>query len=103
MDLESPYTLEMLNAPSQYIDMNEEDAQDENIEMNEGEIEIEEPEQSDTQAPRKRRLTLVVWNHFVLVGTKKDGKERGKCIHCGTKLVINTKTHGTKSLIRQFG
>lgn len=75
MDLESPYTLEMLNAPSQYIDMNEKDAQDENIEMNEGEIEIEEPEQSDTQAPRKRRLTLVVWNHFVLVGTKKDGKK----------------------------
>ncbi|CAL9224967.1 unnamed protein product [Arabidopsis halleri] len=48
MDFESQHTIEMLNVQSEYIDMNEEDAQDEDIEMNERETEIEEPEQSDT-------------------------------------------------------
>lgn len=59
----------MLNAQSQCIDMNE------------GETEIEELEQSDTQAtqaPRKRRLTSTVWNGFVSVGTVKTPKEHQK-------------------------
>ncbi|CAL9239374.1 unnamed protein product, partial [Arabidopsis halleri] len=88
--------------------MNEEDAQNEEDIQNEedvAEIELEEPEQSNTQAtkpPRKRKLTSSLWNDFVLVGTEKDGKERGKCIHCGAKLVINTKTHGTMHLKRHL-
>lgn len=112
MDLESLETISMLNARSEYMDMNEDDAQ---IEVNEEDTELEEPAQSETQiqlsnqaqptqTPRKRRKTSTVWDNFVSVGFEKDDKERAKCNHCGTKLVVNSKTgnYGTHHLNRHL-
>ncbi|XP_019096310.1 PREDICTED: zinc finger BED domain-containing protein RICESLEEPER 2-like [Camelina sativa] len=113
MDLETEHLIARLNAQSDYMDMNEEDC-DIDVEIDGNEEEetemLHRTDQSETQsttqatqnAPRKRKLTSKVWKDIVSVGVEDDGKERGKCIHCGTKLVINTKTHGTKSLIRHL-
>ncbi|KAL0885843.1 hypothetical protein Bca101_009826 [Brassica carinata] len=106
MDLESVETIALLDAQREYMDMNEEDALNEENAMREEETEMQEPEQSDTQAaettqatqPRKRRLTSKVWHDFTSVAVESDGKERGQCNHCGKKLVINTRTHGTHHL-----
>ncbi|KAF8106155.1 hypothetical protein N665_0146s0001 [Sinapis alba] len=91
MDLESLETIAILDAQRDYMDMNEEDALNEENAMREGETEMQELEQSDTQTaertqatqPRKRHLTSKVWNDFTSVGVESDGKERGQCNHCG--------------------
>ncbi|KAL0698990.1 hypothetical protein Bca4012_055112 [Brassica carinata] len=67
MDLESLETIAILDAQRDYMDMNEEDALNEENAMREGETEVQEPDKSDTQAtattqtqvtqPRNRRLT----------------------------------------------
>jgi len=103
MDLESLQTIAFLNAQNDLIDMNEEDA------------EVQAPEQSETQiqptqtqqTPRKRRKTSNVWDDFISVGLESDEKERAKCIHCGTKLVICTSSrphgnYGTNHLSRHL-
>ncbi|KAL0699027.1 hypothetical protein Bca4012_055149 [Brassica carinata] len=112
MDLESLETIALLDAQREYMDMNEEDALNEENAMKEAETEMQDPQQSDntqaaetTQAtqPRKRRLTSKVWNDFTPVGIdESDGKEKGQCNHCGKKLVINTRTHGTHHLSRHL-
>src|SRR5690606_34153590 len=110
MDLESLNTIAILNIQRDYMDMNEEDDMNEENAVSEGETEMQEPVQSETQAaettqatqPRKRRLTSKAWKDFTSVGVESDGKERGQCNHCGKKLVINTKTHGTHHLLRHL-
>ncbi|KAF8082224.1 hypothetical protein N665_0843s0003 [Sinapis alba] len=114
MDLESLETIAILDAQRDYMDMNEEDALNEENAIREGETEMQEPEQSDTQAvettqatqpltkPHRRRLTSKVWDDFTSVGVESDGKERGQCNHCGKKLVINTRIHGTHHLSRHL-
>lgn len=111
MDFESEQTMAILNAQAKYMDMNEEHAE---FEINENLTETQGAEQSATQPAeatqstqatqktRKRRKTSPVWRDFELVGLGEDGKERAKCIHCGSLLVVNSKTHGTNHLKRHL-
>ena len=84
------------------MDMNEEDAEFDEVLM---EPEAENQATAATQATkpqRKRQKTSTIWNDFVLVGIEEGGKERAKCIHCDSKLVYNSKTHGTNQLKRHL-
>lgn len=51
-----------------------------------------------TQTTRKRRKTPHVWIYFESVGLREEGKERAKCIHGGSLLMVNSLTHGTNHL-----
>ncbi|KAF8048765.1 hypothetical protein N665_2411s0001 [Sinapis alba] len=107
MDSESLHTLALLEAQREYMDMNDEDAEDdidEELGETEAEVQCETQATASTQATkpqRKRRKTSHVWKDFVLVGIEEDGKERAKCIHCDSKLVVG-KTHGTNQLKRHL-
>uniref|UniRef100_A0A0D3DTH3 HAT C-terminal dimerisation domain-containing protein n=1 Tax=Brassica oleracea var. oleracea TaxID=109376 RepID=A0A0D3DTH3_BRAOL len=106
MDYDTVHTMALLEAQREYMDMNDEDAEfDIDEEMAETETEAEAEVQCEPQATastqaakpqRKRRKTSLVWKDFVLVGVEEDRKERAKCIHCDSKLVVG-KNHGTKS------
>ncbi|CDY07830.1 BnaC03g47920D [Brassica napus] len=84
----------------QLIDMNEEDALAEiNLEDTQPQAQQSETQVGEsTQAPRKRRKTSLVWEDFVSVGVEEDGKERAKCLHCGTKLVTRSSSSGASSV-----
>ncbi|KAL0797188.1 hypothetical protein Bca101_068565 [Brassica carinata] len=56
MDLESLETIAILDAQRDYMDMNEEDALNEENAM-EGETEVQEPDKSDTQATATTQVT----------------------------------------------
>ncbi|KAL0885852.1 hypothetical protein Bca101_009835 [Brassica carinata] len=57
MDLESLETIAILDAQRDYMDMNEEDDLNEKNAMREGETEVQEPDQSDTQAAETTQAT----------------------------------------------
>ncbi|XP_048637599.1 zinc finger BED domain-containing protein RICESLEEPER 2-like [Brassica napus] len=111
MDYDTVHTMALLEAQREYMDMNDEDVEfDIDEEMAETETEAEAEVQCEPQATastqaakpqRKRRKTSLVWKDFVLVGVEEDGKERAKCIHCDSKLVVG-KTHGTNQLKRHL-
>ena len=74
--------------------MNEEDAQENAPEQSEMQIQPTQSQTQPAQTSRKRCKTSHVWDDFVSLGLDNDGKERAKCSHCGTKLVITSNSHG---------
>lgn len=94
MDLQSEETIATLNTENEW-------------EMNEGDAENQEPAQSGETQPTitvfdsNSGVRADVWKEFVSVGIGEDGKERGRCIHCSKKLVID-RNQGTSALRRHL-
>lgn len=122
MDFQSQQTIAFLQAQSENMESNEDDEYEIDEETQVGET--QEPHatthpttqtattqpttQTATQAAkpqRKRRKTSKVWTHFVLAGIGKDDRERAKCIHCGTLVVVGcvgSKSLGTNTMKRHI-
>ncbi|KAG7579220.1 Ribonuclease H-like superfamily [Arabidopsis thaliana x Arabidopsis arenosa] len=98
MDSQSRETMAALDAENEYMAMNEEA---------ETHGEATQSEAQSTQVATtvfhsNKRLKSVVWKEFrPIVEVEEDGKQRGRCIHCDKKLIIEI-SQGTSALKRHL-
>ncbi|KAG7543696.1 Seven-in-absentia protein TRAF-like domain [Arabidopsis thaliana x Arabidopsis arenosa] len=94
MDFQSQEIIVAINTENECMEMNEECDE-----------ETQGLVRSETQAisvfDSNQHLKADVWKEFVSVGVGEDGKERGHCINCGRKLIIE-RIYGTSHLRRHL-